>query len=192
MAPSASHIDTPGDALPRPHPNCYWLLPGLILAGEYPGAADAARQAQRLQALLDAGVRCVINLTADSENLPAYAAPLHAAAAARAAALRIEHFPITDFGVPDVATMRRILAAMQQAVLAAEPLYLHCHGGIGRTGTVVGCWLIEQGYTADQALQLMARKWRVMAKRDRAPHSPETQAQRDFIAAWGDAAKIRP
>ena len=33
-------LASPGDALPRPHDNCYWLLPGRMLAGEYPGVAD--------------------------------------------------------------------------------------------------------------------------------------------------------
>ena len=33
-----------------------------------------------------------------------------------------------------------------------EPVYVHCWGGIGRTGTVVGCWLVRHGMTGDEAL----------------------------------------
>ena len=31
-------------------------------------------------------------------------------------------------------------------------MYLHCWGGVGRTGTVVGCWLVRHGRTGDEAL----------------------------------------
>ena len=31
-------------------------------------------------------------------------------------------------------------------------VYLHCRGGIGRTGTVLGCYLVRQGQTAEEAL----------------------------------------
>lgn len=137
-------------------------------------------------------MRCVIDLTEAAEGLPLSAQALQAAAAQQGRTVRIEPFPITDYGVPSVGTMRAVLAAIDNALRAGELLYLHCHGGIGRTGTVVGCWLIEQGCTPTQALNILAHKWQAMAKRDRAPESPETAEQRAFIAAWmpGSAATL--
>jgi hypothetical protein len=184
MAPARQDFETPGDALPRPHDNCYWLLPGRMLAGEYPGSRDPQQHDRRLRALLDSGVRRVIDLTADGERLPRYADALQSIAAARAVELRRHAFPVGDFGVPDRVTMRGILDAIAAAAAARDVVYLHCHGGIGRTGTVVGCLLVEHGFTATQALALIADKWRVMAKRGLAPESPETAAQREFIARW--------
>lgn len=184
MLPDLQALETPGDALPRPHDNCYWLLPGHLLAGEYPGVLEAHAQALRLAALLDAGVRCVLNLTETAEGLPPYADALLQAVAQRGIAIRIEQVPITDYAVPSVATMQAILATLNQAILAVGAVYLHCHGGIGRTGTVVGCLLVELGLSPAQALALIATKWRVMAKRHRAPESPETAAQREFILNW--------
>jgi len=55
---------------------------------------------------------------------------------------------------------------------------------VGRTGTVVGCLLREQGFTAAEALELIGRKWRVMEKRGRHPVSPETAGQVAFVEQW--------
>jgi hypothetical protein len=184
MALTRQDFETSGDALPRPHDNCYWLLPGRLLAGEYPGSCDPQQHDRRLRALLDSGIRRVIDLTAEGERLPHYADALQSIAATRTVDVRRHAFPIGDFGVPDRATMRGILDAIATALAARDAVYLHCHGGIGRTGTVVGCLLVEHGFTAAQALALIADKWRVMAKRGLAPESPETAEQRAFIAGW--------
>jgi hypothetical protein len=171
-----------GDAQPRPHGNCYWLLPGRVLAGEYPGLADPQQQSRRLEAMVGAGVCAVVDLTDPSEGLPPYVDALRAAA--QGAAIQCQRFPIKDFSVPEATTMRCILDAIEASLSAGDTVYLHCHGGIGRTGTVVGCWLVERGFTPAQALSLIAAKWQVMAKRQQSPESPETAEQREFIAAW--------
>jgi len=175
-------LASPGDVQPRPHDNCYWLLPGRVMAGEYPGLADPQQQSRRLEAMVGAGVCVVVDLTDPSEGLPPYVDALRAAA--QGAAIQCQRFPIKDFSVPEAATMRCILDAVDAALAAGDTVYLHCHGGIGRTGTVVGCWLVERGFTPAQALALIAAKWRVMAKRHRSPESPETAEQREFITAW--------
>ncbi len=185
-APAAggSAFEAPGDAWPRPHDNCYWLLPGALLAGQHPGSADPAAQLAAVGALLDAGIRQWLDLTDAAERLPDYRGLLANCAASRGQRLQLHRLPITDYAVPDAALMRRILDTVQAALQAGQPLYLHCHGGIGRTGTVVGCLLVEHGYAPDQALALLARKWQVMEKRARAPVSPETDEQRNFILNW--------
>ena len=45
-----------------------------------------------------------------------------------------------------------ILATIGNAAAAGERVYLHCRAGIGRTGTVAACWLVQHGLDADQAL----------------------------------------
>lgn len=170
-------FDTPGDARQRPHGNCYWVLPGLWLAGEHPGADRGHPWPERIAALQRVGIREWLDLTEPSERLPDYRSAL-------GDGLVSHRVSIADLAVPDEPTMRRILGLVNAALQTQRPLYLHCHGGIGRTGTVVGCWLREQGLEGDQALALLARKWQVMAKRDRAPESPETDEQRALIRQW--------
>lgn len=173
-----------GDALARPHGNCYWLIAGHVLAGEYPGLDDAALMQARIQALLDAGITFCVDLTHESEALPPYAAALAEAAAARGGAARTERFAIADFGVPSTSGMAATLHAIDAALATGAKVYVHCRAGIGRTGTLAGCLLVAQGLGAPQALDVIRDKWRVMAKLSAAPHSPETRAQRDFIAQW--------
>jgi hypothetical protein len=54
---------------PKPDPNTYWVVPGKLLAGEYPGARDPEESRQRLRKFLAAGVRHFIDLTEAGELL---------------------------------------------------------------------------------------------------------------------------
>jgi len=174
----------PGDDAPRPHDNCYWLVPGRLLAGQHPGGRGATDVAGTVAALLAAGVRQTLDLTSPGEGLADYAPLLTQQAAAQGWQAQVHRAPVADFSVPDARRMRWVLDHLQAALDGAAPLYLHCHGGIGRTGTAIGCLLVEQGFSGDEALALIAHKWQVMEKRQRAPESPETEAQRQFIRRW--------
>ncbi len=86
----------------RPLPNSYWVIPGRLLAGEYPLGADEVDARTRLARLGDAGVDYFIDLTEEYEQpgyrhlLPAYST--HARSA------------IADTWVPDnAAQMQQIL-----------------------------------------------------------------------------------
>jgi predicted protein tyrosine phosphatase len=177
-------LAAPGDAVARPHANCYWVIPGQLLAGEHPGAMVAAAGVARIDALLDAGVRRLIDLTAEHEGPGPYVATLFERAAARDVRVHHRRFAIPDYGVPSPELMRAALDAVYAAISADEALYVHCWGGVGRTGTLVGCLLREQGFGAADALAVIDRKWQSMEKRTRHPHSPETRGQIAFVEAW--------
>ena len=55
---------------PPPLPNCYWALPGELLAGEHPGGGSAAETRERVQRLLAAGIECFVDLTFPGEVDP--------------------------------------------------------------------------------------------------------------------------
>ena len=53
----------------------------------------------------------------------------------------------------------QILDDLDQALADGHRVYLHCFGGIGRTGTVVGCYLVRHGMTGNEVLEQIAA-WR--------------------------------
>ena len=177
-------FDTPGDSIARPHGNCYWLIPGQLLAGEHPGSIVAAEGIARIDALLDTGVRQFVDLTDEREGPGPYVPILSERAAARSIRVAHRRHAIPDFGVPSAALMRATLDTIYEAIAAKETLDLHCWGGVGRTGTVVGCLLREQGFDAVGAFDVIGRKWQSMEKRARHPISPETTEQGAFIKRW--------
>ncbi len=177
-------LHLPGHHLPRPHDNCYWLVPGRIMAGEYPRTATESESRAKIAGILAAGIRQFIDLTEPSEPLAKYDRVLAAEAERSAIASHHARFPIRDLSVPPAAYMVTILRAIHSAYVGGLPVYVHCWGGIGRTGTVVGCLLVESGITGDDALALIAHKWTVMAKRHYRPRSPETDEQVAYVRHW--------
>ena len=157
----------------------YWVRPDELLAGEYPGAATPEATRARLLTLADAGIRCFFDLTQPGE-LRAYEEELPR---------QIEYWrsPIRDHDIPQLkAQMAQILDRIQDAVRAQRPVYVHCHAGIGRTGTVAGCWLVEQGLTGDGALEELNRLWQQSARALKwaRVQVPETREQAEYVRCW--------
>src|SRR4051812_17065288 len=129
-----------------PIPDSYWLIDGLLLAGEYPGAAGADDTRTKLRKFLDAGIRTFVDLTEQTESLTKYDQVLRELSAERGIETKHVRFGIRDVGLPrDKALMTLILDTIRAEIDAGRPVYVHCWGGVGRTGTVIGCWLVEQG-----------------------------------------------
>ena len=87
-------------------------------------------------------------------------------------------------GVTTVAGMAAALDAVDMALRDGLGVYVHCWGGIGRTGTLVGCWLVRHGQTADEALALIRERRRGLEVTGRYPRSPQTDEQERFVRAW--------
>jgi len=80
--------------------------------------------------------------------------------------------------------MATILGGSDAALDRRGTGYVHCWGGIGRTGTVVGCWLVRHGLTGKGALRQIAEWWQYVEKSRIHRMSPQTQGQRDFVRDW--------
>ena len=82
--------------------------------------------------------------------------------------MRQLHLPVTDFRPPTQEQISTALDAIREAHEAGESAAVHCAFGLGRTGTVVACWLVAQGMTADAAIDRV---------RELRPGSVETEEQ---------------
>ncbi len=171
-----------------PLPGTWWVKDGLLLAGGYPGDYHGSGTRTKLKTLLETGVRCFISLQQPNEMAPCTpAAPYEPEVRELADALGVDvmccNFPIVDMDIPGKALMRDILEVVEKAVAEERCVYVHCWGGHGRTGTVVGCWLREHGFSGEEALRHIEQ----LRRHD--PHlvaweSPQTRAQRDMILHW--------
>jgi predicted protein tyrosine phosphatase len=151
---------------------CYWVDKGRFLAGTYPHRSDTMA---RLRGL---GVTLVVDLTEPGEygSLP-YDALL-------GDGMRTVRRPLRDFAAPRSDEMREILDLIDSELAAGGVVYLHCYGGIGRTGTVVGCWLVRHGTPPEDAIEAIGRL-RAAAGCGDWP-SPESAEQRRLVESWRD------
>jgi protein-tyrosine phosphatase len=85
--------------------------------------------------------------------------------------------------------MAKILDTIDDELKSGSKIYLHCLGGIGRTGTTVGCFLVEQGKSGEEALHQLSEWWQMVPKSRFHPNSPETREQMDFVRNWVDLEK---
>ena len=96
-----------------------------------------------------------------------------------------DRMPIRDLGVPRSADLHTLLSRLKTNVAAGTPSFVHCWGGIGRTGTVIGCWLVEHdGMDGKTALQHIAKLRR--GTPDGRRRSPETPEQSALVLGWAE------
>ncbi len=169
-------------------PQTWWVKDGLLIGGCFPGDYDDAGTEKKLRRLLDAGVRCFVSLQQPGEMswsgaFTPYAPVVEKLAKEMNVEVSCLNFPIVDMGIPTKVLMREILDVIEESIQKGICVYVHCWGGHGRTGTVVGCWLREHGFSGQEALE------RIQKLRRHDPHlvqweSPQTPAQRNMIFEW--------
>jgi ADP-ribosyl-[dinitrogen reductase] hydrolase len=164
------------DALPSfgsvvpPTPESYWVTDRL-LAGKYPGAKIKGEAINKVSALVAAGVRTFIDLTQEGELSP-YVDLLPAG---------VHHMrvAVTDVTAPNAVQIREALDLIKVGCKTGA-VYLHCWGGCGRTGVIIGCLLRELGWDADQALARVHE----LTRRVQTKPCPETPRQIKTVAEW--------
>jgi protein-tyrosine phosphatase len=169
---------------PRPIPDSYWVNPN-FLAGEYPGSRHEAEAREKLQAFQEAGITFFLDLTEKVErnvSLKSYEYLLIEEAAKSGRSVEYKRMPIRDVEVPTPAVMTEILDTLDAALAAGKKVYLHCWGGVGRTGTVVGCYLVRHGMPGEEAIRKIAELRK--GTPDDWKTAPQTKAQRQMVLHW--------
>jgi atypical dual specificity phosphatase len=136
-----------------------WLEEDRLAASRYPRSDSA------LQELARSGVALLVNLHERSH--PAETLARHG--------LRELHLPVPDFTPPTLEQLAHGVAAIEQALADGQKVAVHCGAGLGRTGTLLACYLVSQGLGSDEAIA------RVRSVR---PGSVETPQQEAAVRAY--------
>lgn len=87
--------------------------------------------------------------------------------------IRFTRFAIEDFGVPDESTLNALIHSLYNTTKEGETTLVHCKGGIGRTGLICCCLLVQSGLLPDAAIATVSN--------NRQHAVPETPAQFSMI-----------
>ena len=143
----------------RPRPDAgAWIVPDQLLIRSYP-------RSDELPAIAASGIRLVINL----EQRP------HNSAQLKAAGLTELHLPVPDFTPPTPTQIDQGVAAISTALANDQPVLVHCAAGKGRSGSLVACYLVQQGQTVSEAIAEVRRL---------RPGAIENARQERAIDAW--------
>jgi len=124
-------------------PHFSWLVEQKLAALSYPESEDAFTLLWKL------GIRAMINLA--EEPLPGETL--------RKVGILIEHIPVVDFTAPTLHQVEQALAMIHFCLDRNMPVAVHCIAGLGRTGTILACYLTGQGISAEEAITTI-RRWR--------------------------------
>ena len=172
-----------------PFTRAYWAVPGKFLAGCYPGSEDKEEAYQKLKDLLEHGIRQVISLMEPDEMnwsgkpFESYEEQIKSIAASMGGEVNVERLPIKDTWVPTRVEMCGIPDRIDQSIQDNKPVYVHCWGGRGRTGTVAGCYLARHGLASDRNVLEMIQELRKNTEDHDRP-SPETSQQMNMVLSW--------
>ena len=141
---------------------------GRVIAGRHPCAWGPDNARLEVEELLEAGVTLFLDLTQSGELDPYSSLVVPPA--------RYVNRPIRDFSTPSGDELVAILDAIDVELDAGGLVYVHCWAGCGRTGVVVGSWLVRHGADPNDALRRIAET--------RGLGCPQTLEQRLVVLAW--------
>lgn len=174
-----------------PFERSYVVIPSKLYAGFTLGSRDKEKSLKKLQGLARVGINHIINLiepdeyTTEGIKVEQYEKNLEEFNSSNEHILTYERLDIVDMNVPSEERMKEILDSIDEHNNRGESVYVHCHGGFGRTGTVVGCYLKRHGMVNNENYHDTITHLRRTEAHGLRP-SPQREIQHNFIKNWGN------
>lgn len=112
-----------------------WIEPGVLAASGIPlGLKD-------LQSLHEQGIRAIVTLTEQPLTLQKEITP----EVLDSLGMACLHVPVVDQKSPDLDQVAAVARFIDQMQSESKPVYLHCHAGVGRTGTLLHAYYLAKG-----------------------------------------------
>lgn len=152
-----------------------------LWAGEYPGDKNGETAKNKLTRMIQFGIRCFFDLTEEGELIP-YENLLPPN-------VSYVRFPIRDVSVPQsIENVRKLVQTILQTADGTHgEVYVHCWGGVGRTGTIIACLIAEgmENPTLDKVMGELRTRFAMMPK-SAYRQTPETKEQEQFVQQYID------
>ena len=164
-------VPTGWRVLERPLPetevlfNFSWIVPNQIAGSGQIGGFDSDELESDLSELVSHGIRSVVSLTALG---------LDEAALSRRDVMYL-HLPIEDMHPPSIDDVCNFMAFVLAREEEGRAIAVHCGAGLGRTGTMLACYLVYNGRGAEESVQRL---------RELRPGSVETDDQEALVKAY--------
>jgi protein-tyrosine phosphatase len=172
-----------------PYERSYWVLPNKMLAGEIPSSKTESRKIEKINKILNCNIDVIINLMEvveknfSDEVLEDYSITLFKEADKKNKKIEVFRYAIKDMNIPKESFMVEILNKIDEQIALGKRVYVHCWGGVGRTGTVIGCYLIRHGFAEPEnvidTINYLKRTTNIAHR-----SSPETEEQCQFVLNW--------
>jgi atypical dual specificity phosphatase len=123
--------------------DCDWMIDDRLCAMSWPTEAQ-------LRMLRDIGFTMVVSVASEDTSPVRQACQL--------LGLKWLRYPVPDMTPPRLDQVRDFVAEVEAELARGGKAAVHCLGGVGRTGTMIACYLVSLGRTPAEAIDEVRRR----------------------------------